>query len=40
VLTEAINLYRTSGYQEIPAYNDDPHAHLWFEKPLQDSRRE
>jgi DNA-binding MarR family transcriptional regulator/GNAT superfamily N-acetyltransferase len=37
VLTEAINLYRTSGYQEIAAYDENPHAHLWFEKTLGDS---
>jgi hypothetical protein len=35
VLTEAIGLYRSVGYQQIPAYDDNPHAHLWFEKPLQ-----
>jgi len=35
VLTEAINLYRSSGYCEIPAYDDNPHAQLWFEKPLR-----
>lgn len=34
VLTEAIDLYRTSGYREIPAYDDNPHAGLWFEKRL------
>ncbi|WP_144126627.1 bifunctional helix-turn-helix transcriptional regulator/GNAT family N-acetyltransferase [Catellatospora sichuanensis] len=33
-LTEAIRLYRTSGYHEIPAYNDNPYAHHWFAKPL------
>lgn len=34
VLTEAIGLYRTSGYAEAPAYGANPHAHLWFEKRL------
>jgi DNA-binding MarR family transcriptional regulator/N-acetylglutamate synthase-like GNAT family acetyltransferase len=34
-LSEAINLYRSSGYQEISAYDTNPHAHLWFEKSLQ-----
>ena len=34
-LTEAIALYRTSGYREIPRYNDNPHAHHWFEKALR-----
>ncbi|WP_155370300.1 GNAT family N-acetyltransferase [Catellatospora vulcania] len=33
-LTEAIRLYRTSGYQEIPAYNDNPYARHGFAKPL------
>jgi DNA-binding MarR family transcriptional regulator/ribosomal protein S18 acetylase RimI-like enzyme len=33
-LTEAIQLYRTSGYQEIPPYNDEPYAGHWFEKRL------
>ncbi|MGH9028119.1 MAG: GNAT family N-acetyltransferase, partial [Acidimicrobiales bacterium] len=33
-LTEATNLYRTSGYVEIPPYGANPHAHLWFEKRL------
>jgi ribosomal protein S18 acetylase RimI-like enzyme len=33
-LTEAINLYRSSGYQEIPPYDENPHTHLSFEKPL------
>jgi DNA-binding MarR family transcriptional regulator/GNAT superfamily N-acetyltransferase len=35
VLSEAIGLYRSSGYQEIPAYDENPHAHLWFAKSLQ-----
>jgi DNA-binding MarR family transcriptional regulator/GNAT superfamily N-acetyltransferase len=35
VLIEAINLYRTSGYRAVPAYDDNPHAQLWFEKPLR-----
>ncbi|WP_206686270.1 bifunctional helix-turn-helix transcriptional regulator/GNAT family N-acetyltransferase [Kribbella qitaiheensis] len=33
-LTEAIALYRASGYQEVPAFNDEPSAHHWFEKQL------
>jgi DNA-binding MarR family transcriptional regulator/GNAT superfamily N-acetyltransferase len=33
-LTEAIALYRSSGYVEVAAFNDEPHAHLWFEKRL------
>ena len=31
-LTEAIALYRRSGYVEVPAFNDEPYAHHWFEK--------
>jgi DNA-binding MarR family transcriptional regulator/GNAT superfamily N-acetyltransferase len=34
VLTEAISMYRSSGYREIPPYDDNPHAHHWFEKVL------
>ncbi len=33
-LTEAITLYRKSGYQEVAAFNDEPYAHHWFEKRL------
>lgn len=33
-LTEAIRLYRSSGYIEIPPFNDEPYAHHWFEKDL------
>ncbi|MFL5843112.1 MAG: GNAT family N-acetyltransferase [Solirubrobacteraceae bacterium] len=31
-LTEAIAMYRSAGYEEIPAYNDERYAHHWFEK--------
>ncbi len=34
VLDEAKALYRAMGYAEIPAYGDDPHGQLWFEKRL------
>ena len=34
-LAEAVSLYRSAGYVEVPAFNDEPHAHLWFEKQLQ-----
>jgi hypothetical protein len=34
VLTEAIQMYRTSGYTEVAAFNDEPYADHWFEKPL------
>lgn len=33
-LTEAIHLYRAGGYAEVPAFNDEPYAHHWFEKRL------
>ena len=33
-LTEAIALYRSAGYREVPAFNDEPYAHHWFEKQL------
>ena len=33
-LTEAIAMYRSSGYREVPAFNDEPFAHHWFEKAL------
>ena len=33
-LTEAISLYRSHGYREVPAFNDEPYADHWFEKPL------
>ena len=33
-LVEAIALYRSAGYQEVPAFNDEPFAQHWFAKPL------
>src|SRR5579864_383091 len=33
-LTEAISLYRSAGYREVAAFNDEPYAHHWFEKRL------
>jgi ribosomal protein S18 acetylase RimI-like enzyme len=33
-LGEAIGLYRAAGYREVPAFNDEPYAHHWFEKTL------
>jgi DNA-binding MarR family transcriptional regulator/GNAT superfamily N-acetyltransferase len=33
-LAEAISLYRAAGYREVPAFNDEPYAHHWFEKEL------
>ena len=35
MLREAIALYRSSGYVEVPAFNDEPFAHHWFEKRLR-----
>jgi hypothetical protein len=35
-LTEAIALYGSAGYVEVPAFNDEPYAHHWFEKQLID----
>ncbi len=34
VLTEAIAMYRSNGYEPIDRYNDNPFARCWFEKPL------
>jgi DNA-binding MarR family transcriptional regulator/predicted GNAT family N-acyltransferase len=33
-LTEAISLYRQSGYREVERFNDEPYADHWFEKVL------
>lgn len=33
-LAEAIQLYRSSGYEEVPPFNDEPYAHHWFRKRL------
>jgi DNA-binding MarR family transcriptional regulator/GNAT superfamily N-acetyltransferase len=33
-LVEAISLYRSAGYVEVAAFNDEPYAHHWFEKRL------
>jgi len=33
-LSEAIAMYRKAGYAEVPAFNDEPFAHHWFEKDL------
>ena len=33
-LVEAIALYRSVGYREVPAFNDEPFADHWFEKGL------
>jgi len=34
-LREAIRLYESSGYREVPAFNDDPYADHWFAKRLR-----
>jgi DNA-binding MarR family transcriptional regulator len=33
-LVEAIGLYRSAGYREVGAFNDEPFADHWFEKKL------
>lgn len=33
-LTEAIAMYRSAGYHEVAAFNDEKYAHHWFEKLL------
>lgn len=33
--TEALALYRSAGYREIPRFNDNPYAQHWFEKRLR-----
>ncbi|MBA0048964.1 helix-turn-helix domain-containing GNAT family N-acetyltransferase [Mycobacterium sp. NPDC050853] len=33
-LTEAIAMYRSAGYHEVAAFNDERYAHHWFEKRL------
>jgi DNA-binding MarR family transcriptional regulator/GNAT superfamily N-acetyltransferase len=34
-LREAGGLYRSAGYVEVEAFNDEPYAHHWFEKRLE-----
>jgi DNA-binding MarR family transcriptional regulator/N-acetylglutamate synthase-like GNAT family acetyltransferase len=33
-LVEAITMYRSAGYAEVPAFNEEPFADHWFAKPL------
>lgn len=35
VLTEALALYRSAGWVEVQAFNDEPFADHWFEKALR-----
>ena len=37
-LVEAISLYRSAGYAEVPAFNDEPYAHHWFAKQIRPAR--
>ena len=34
-LTEAIAMYRSAGYREVAAFNDEPYGDHWFEKHLE-----
>lgn len=34
-LQEAITLYRSAGYVEVPPFNAEPYAHHWFEKAVR-----
>jgi ribosomal protein S18 acetylase RimI-like enzyme len=36
-LTEAISLYRSAGYVEVAAFNNEPYAHHWFAKQIATS---
>lgn len=38
VLKEALALYRTAGWVEVPAFNDEPFADHWLEKRLTQRR--
>jgi GNAT superfamily N-acetyltransferase len=33
-LIEALSLYRSTGWEEVPPFNDEPFADHWFEKEL------
>jgi DNA-binding MarR family transcriptional regulator/GNAT superfamily N-acetyltransferase len=33
-LTEALTLYASAGWTQVEAFNDEPYADRWFEKPL------
>ena len=34
MLTEALALYQSAGWVEVPAFNAEPFADHWFEKAL------
>ncbi|WP_157869073.1 GNAT family N-acetyltransferase, partial [Streptomyces atriruber] len=36
-LDAAIGLYHSCGFREVPAFNDEPYAHHWFEKRVERS---
>lgn len=36
-LVAAVGLYQRAGFVEVEPYNDNPHAELWFAKPLDGS---
>jgi GNAT superfamily N-acetyltransferase len=36
VCTEALALYRSAGWVEVPPFNDEPFADHWFEKALHE----
>jgi DNA-binding MarR family transcriptional regulator/ribosomal protein S18 acetylase RimI-like enzyme len=39
VLSEALSLYRSTGWAEVPPFNDEPFADHWFEKRLAAPRQ-
>lgn len=39
-LTEAIGLYRASGYREVEPFSEEPYAHHWFMKSLNPGARD
>jgi hypothetical protein len=38
-LDAAVRLYQSSGFSEVPAFNDNPFAARWFAKQLDGSRQ-
>ena len=38
-LTEAVALYRSAGYREVAAYNENAKANLWFELSREPKRQ-